>query len=77
MEEANFTAPPRELYWYTAPVLEVRSPVEVNLPVAVREYGDVPAATLPTWAGLDPLHSTSNGLAAYVLNNGYITVVLT
>jgi hypothetical protein len=76
--EPKYVAPPRELSWYNgAPILQVRSPAESQYSewrcLATGTYG---TPTPPTWVGLTPISAYKNGLAAYVLNTGYMTVAL-
>ena len=78
VRDTKYTAPPRQFFWYSgAHVLEVRSPADGQFAewrcVVSGTYG---TPSPPSWVGLNPLSVTTNGLAAYVLNRGYMTAVL-
>jgi len=78
VRDTHFIAPPRSLSWYSgAHVLEVRSPADGQFTdwrcATSGTYG-TPAP--PAWVGLNSLSLTPHGLAAYVLDHGYLTVAL-
>ena len=76
--ESKYVAPPRTFPWYGgAHVLHVSSPVEGQFAewrsVDSGTYG---TSTPPTWAGLNPVSASRNGLAVYVLNHAYMNANL-
>ncbi len=75
LNDVKFTAPPCTFSWYVgAHVLDVRSPVDGQYTqwrcVGSGTYG---TSNPPTWLGLHPFGISPNGMAAYVLNNIYVT----
>ena len=78
IRDTKYVAPPRTFLWYNgAHALEVRSPVDNQFSewrcVATGTYG---TPTPPQWVGLNPLCLTTNGMAAYIMEQTYITVSL-
>jgi hypothetical protein len=78
IRDSKYTGPPRAFLWYNgAHLLQVRSPAAGQFTewrcVATGRYG---TPNPPTWAGLNPLPTSANSLAAYVLNHAYMTVNL-
>lgn len=76
--ESKYVAPPRVLPWYGgAHILHVPSPAEGQF----AEWRSVDSGAYgtpipPTWAGLNPVSVSKNGLAGYVLNHAYMTANL-
>ena len=78
VRDTKYVAPPRQYLWYRgAHVLDVCSPVDGQFTqwrcVATGTYG---TSNPPTWVGLNPLPVTTNGVAAYMLNQSYITAAI-
>jgi hypothetical protein len=78
IRDTKYVGPPRRYLWYYgAHVLEVRSPADGQFIqwrcVATGTYG---TPNPPLWLGLNPLTISSNGLAGYVLNHAYMSIVL-
>ena len=78
IQDTKYVAPPRTFSWYAgAHALQVRSPADGQFSewrcTSAGAYG---TATPPKWFGLNPINITNNGIATYILNHCYITIVL-